>query len=145
MAIDRMSNRESELNSLQRLLGIRILLVEDEPDIADLFVYILEAAGAEVMTFIDAETALASLEAVYPDVLVCNIKLPTHDGNWLIKQLRMHSSVFLQQLPAIAVTSYTREISDRKALTAGFDRFIVKLDRPEEIVEEIVYLLSTHS
>ncbi|WP_375496254.1 hypothetical protein [uncultured Nostoc sp.] len=44
---------------------------------------------------------------------------------------------------AIAITSYTREVSRRKALDAGFDRFLVKLESPEAIVAEIVHLLST--
>ncbi|RCJ33572.1 histidine kinase [Nostoc minutum NIES-26] len=145
MATEQTSNRESELNSLQRLVGIRILLVEDEPDIAELLIYILETAGAEVMAFIDAEAALTLVESFHPDVLLSNVKLPYHDGNWLIKQIRVHSSSFLRQLPAIAITSYTREVSSHKALKAGFDRFLVKLESPEEIVSEILHLLSTHS
>lgn len=139
------SNQESELNSCQHLVGIRILLVEDEPDIADLLIFILETAGAEVMALIDAEAALAILESFHPDILLSNVKLPYHDGNWLIKQIRLHSSLLLRQLPAIAITSYTREVSCHKALNAGFDRFLVKLESPQEIVSEIVHLLSNHS
>ncbi|WZF18086.1 response regulator [Nostoc sp. UHCC 0302] len=139
------SNQESELNSCQHLVGIRILLVEDEPDIADLLIFILETAGAEVIALLDAEAALATLESFHPDILLSNVKLPHHDGNWLIKQIRLHSSLLLRQLPAIAITSYTREVSCHKALNAGFDRFLVKLESPQEIVSEIVHLLSKHS
>ncbi|MEH2141048.1 response regulator, partial [Nostoc sp.] len=71
-----------------------------------------------------------------------NVKLPYNDGNWLIKQIRGHSSSLIRQLPAIAITSYTREVSSHKALNAGFDRFLTKLESPEEIVSEIVNLLS---
>ncbi len=140
-----MSSQKIDLNSFQCLAGIRILLVEDEPDIADLLVLILETAGADVTALINAEAALAWLESLHADILLCNVKLPEHDGNWLIEQIRVHSSPFLQQLPAIAITSYTREVSHRKALNAGFDRFIAKLESVEEIVGEIVDLLSTHS
>ena len=142
MTIDQTSNRESDFNSLQRLVKIRILLVEDEPDIAELLIFILETAGAEVMALIDAEAALAMLESFHPDILLCNVKLPHNDGNWLIKEIRGHSSSLIRQLPAIAITSYTREVSSHKALNAGFDRFLVKLESPEEIVSEIVHLLS---
>jgi DNA-binding response OmpR family regulator len=145
MTMNQTSNQESELNSCQHLVGIRILLVEDEPDIADLLIFILETAGAEVMALIDAEAALAILESFHPDILLSNVKLPYHDGNWLIKQIRLHSSLLLRQLPAIAITSYTREVSCHKALNAGFDRFLVKLESPQEIVSEIVHLLSNHS
>ncbi|MGJ5632120.1 response regulator [Nostoc sp. CALU 1950] len=143
MTTYQMSNRENELNSLPNLVGIRILLVEDEPDIAELLIFILKTAGAEVMAFIDAEAALSMLELCHPDILLSNIKLPAHDGDWLIKQIRVHSSSLLRQLPAIAITSYTREVSSRKALDAGFDRFLVKFESPETIVAEIVHLLST--
>ncbi|MDZ8238268.1 MAG: response regulator [Nostoc sp. ChiQUE01a] len=143
MTTDRTTNQESELNSLQKLLRIRILLVEDEPEIADLLTFILEAAGAEVIALADAETALALVETVDPDLLLCNVKLPNHDGNWLIEQIRVHSCPSIRHLPAIAVTSYTREVSRHKALNAGFDRFMVKLESPDEIVHQIVHLLSS--
>ncbi|MBN3943432.1 MAG: response regulator [Nostoc sp.] len=143
MATDHKIDQETELNSLQHLIGTTILLVEDEPDIADLLTFILEAAGAEVMALTDAETALDLIESLHPDILVCNVKLPDHDGNWLIEQIRVNSCPSLRQLPAIAITSYTREVSSYKALNAGFNRFLVKLESPEEIVDEIVHLLST--
>ncbi|MEH2272049.1 MAG: response regulator [Nostoc sp.] len=143
MATDQKINQETELNSLQHLIGTTILLVEDEPDIADLLIFILEAAGAEVMALSDAEEALILVESLHPDILLCNMKLPDHDGNWLIEQIRVHSCPSLRQLPAIAITSYTREVSSHKALNAGFNRFLVKLESPEEIVDEIVHLLST--
>ncbi|MEH2109120.1 response regulator [Nostoc sp.] len=143
MATDQKMNKETELNSLQPLVGTRILLVEDEPDIADLLIFILEEAGAEVMALTDAEAALNLVESLHPDILVSNVKLPEHDGNWLIEQIRVHSRPFLRELPAIAITSYTREVSSYKALNAGFDRFLIKLDSPEKMVSEIVHLLST--
>ncbi|MEH2167523.1 MAG: response regulator [Nostoc sp.] len=143
MATDQKINQETELNSLQHLIGTTILLVEDEPDIADLLTFILETAGAEVMALSDAETALDLVESLHPDILLCNVKLPDRDGNWLIEQIRVHSCPSIRELPAIAITSYTREVSSHKALNAGFNRFLVKLESPEEIVDEIVHLLST--
>ena len=142
MTTDQKINQETELNSLQHLIGTTILLVEDEPDIADLLIFILETAGAEVMTLSNAETALDLVESLHPDILLCNMKLPARDGNWLIEQIRVHSCPSIRELPAIAITSYTREVSSYKALNAGFDRFLVKLESPEEIVDEIVHLLS---
>jgi CheY-like chemotaxis protein len=122
----------------------RILLVEDEPDIADLLILVLEAEGAEVITFHDAETALAQIESLRPDILLCNVKLPHHDGHWLVKQLRLHSCSFLQHLPAIAITSYTRDFPMSLALNAGFDRCLSKIEDLDEIVSEIFELLSHH-
>jgi DNA-binding response OmpR family regulator len=122
----------------------RILLVEDEPDIAELLILLLSDEGAEVITFHDAETALAQIESLRPDILLCNVKLPHHDGHWLIKQLRLHSCPFLQHLPAIAITSYTRDFPMSLALNAGFDRYLSKIEDLDEIVSEIFELLSHH-
>lgn len=140
-----MSAQHTQSNYLQPIAGKRVLLVEDEPDIAHLLIFLLEAGGAEVLAFTDAEQALAQIESLQPDVLLCNMKLPEHDGDWLIQQLRLHSNPFLQQLPAIAITSYTREVANFKALNAGFDRFIPKIDRLNDIVTEIVDLLFSDS
>ncbi|OYE01690.1 response regulator [Nostoc sp. 'Peltigera membranacea cyanobiont' 232] len=145
MRTNQTSNRESKLNSRQHLVGIRILLVEDEPDIADLLIFVLETAGAEVMAFINAEAAFGILESFHPNILVSNVRLPDHNGNWLIEQIRGHSSPYFRQLPAIAITSYTREFSESKAIDAGFDRFLVKLENLESIESVIVELLSTRS
>lgn len=142
MATEQKINQETEFNSLQQLVGTLILLVEDEPDMADLLIFILEAAGAKVMALTDAETALALVESLHPDILMCNVKLPHHDGNWLIEKIRVHSCPSIRELPAIAITSYTREVSSQKALNAGFNRFLVKLSSPEEIVSDIVHLVS---
>ncbi|MDF5708171.1 MAG: response regulator [Nostoc sp. S4] len=144
MTIEQKFNQETKLNPLQQLSGILILLVEDEPEIADLLIFILETAGAQVMALSNAEAALLALvESLDPDLLLCNIKLPVHDGNWLIEQIRVHSNPSIRELPAIAITSYTREFSSDKALNAGFNRFLVKLESPEEIVDEIAQLLSS--
>ncbi|WP_138504668.1 response regulator [Nostoc sp. PA-18-2419] len=143
MTIEQKFNQETKVNSLQQLSGILILLVEDEPEIADLLIFILETAGAQVMALSNAEAAFALIESLHPHLLLCNIKLPNHDGNWLIKQIRVHSNPSLRELPAIAITSYTREFSSDKALNAGFDRFLVKLESPEEIVDEIAQLISS--
>ncbi|MEH2069002.1 MAG: response regulator [Nostoc sp.] len=143
MTTEQKFNQETKLNLLQQLSGIAILLVEDEPEIADLLIFILETAGAQVRVLSDAEAAFALIESLHPDVLLCNIKLPVRDGNWLIEQIRVHSNPSLRELPAIAITSYTREVSSHKALNAGFDRFLVKLESPEEIVDEIAHLLSS--
>ncbi|BCL36092.1 response regulator [Nostoc sp. MS1] len=134
--------QQAQLDLLPDITSIRILLVEDEPDIADLLMVLLEAEGAEVITFNNAEAALAQLESLQPDILLCNVKLPHHDGNWLVKQLRLHSCPFIQHLPAIAITSYTRDFPMSLALNAGFDRCLSKIENLDDIVGEIFKLIS---
>ena len=135
--------QKNNLDLAPELDGVRVLLVEDEPDITDLLVFVLETAGAEVTACMSAETALALIEPLHPDILLCNIRLPFQNGDWLIQQIRTHGSVDMRQLPAIALTSYTREVSKLAALNAGFDCFVTKFEN--SIVDEIVHLLSTYS
>jgi CheY-like chemotaxis protein len=138
-----MLKQKPDLDPSPSLTGVQVLLVEDEPDIAALLVLVLETAGAAVTACTDAETALARIEALQPDILLCNVKLPLHDGDWLMQQIRRHTCSALRQLPAIALTSHTRDVSKFKALEAGFDHFLVKFET--SVVDEIIRLLSTGS
>lgn len=106
-----MWDQKNDLDTSRVLSGIRVLLVEDEPDIADLLIFVLETAGAEVLSFEYAKLALESCESLYPDILLCNIRLPIEDGYWLIQQIRIHSCMALRQLPAIALTSYRTDLT----------------------------------
>lgn len=118
-------------------------MVEDEPDVADLLMFILQTAGSTVRRCTDAETALSLLEldSFQPDLLISNIKLLSHDGIWLIQQIRSHTRPELQNLPSIGVTSYDREVNAHEALTAGFNCFLSKLDTPDTLVETISALV----
>ena len=127
------SGRSGALEHLQ------VLLVEDEPDIADLFIFMLEAGGATVVLAVSAQEGLDSLTAFQPDLLLCNLRLPDHDGIWLLHQLRAQG-VTEQQLPAIAVTSYTREVYGHEALAAGFQTFLAKPLDPDALVKAVLYL-----
>jgi CheY-like chemotaxis protein len=119
------------------LANRRILLVEDELDIAELLTFILRGAGAEVRVTTYADEALKALEQFQPDLLICNIRLPDHDGEWVIRHIRANES---KQLPAIAVTSYSRDISDSRMLEAGFQTFLHKPLDPDELVAEALHL-----
>lgn len=120
------------------LAGLRILLVEDEVDIAHLFTFVLEEREAEVMQATSAAEALLVLDQQQPDLMVCNVRLPDHDGTWLIQQVRAHATA--QQLPAIAVTSFQREVDPKRMLEAGFQAFLPKPIDPDELVIAVLHL-----
>lgn len=117
-----------------------MLLVEDEPDIAELFTFILKEYGAEVILANSALEALARLGQRRPDVLVSNVRLPEEDGRWLIEQIRQLEGMW-SELPAIAITSYTREVDSQGALKSGFQHFMAKPLDPDELVQEILKLV----
>lgn len=122
------------------LAGLIVLLVEDEPDIAELFTFILEEYGAEVVFASSALEALARLGQRRPDILVSNVRLPEEDGRWLIEQIRQLEGRW-SELPAIAVTSYTREVDGQRALESGFQHFMSKPLDPDELVKAILKLV----
>lgn len=126
-----------EVNRSQPLKGVQVLLVEDEADIASLLIFVLQEAGATVTLCESAETALSVLEVVRPNILVSNIRLPQQDGAWLIRQIHNHPRPDVQQIPLIAVTSYTREFAASQAILSGFDFFLPKLESPNILIGTI--------
>jgi CheY-like chemotaxis protein len=138
---NRPSNSFIDWNQSSPLEGIDVLLVEDELDIAELLIVMLKCAGAKVVWAALADEALNLLEHSEPDVLVCNVRLPDRDGDWLIQQIRAKEAGGSQHLPAVAVTSYSRDITAEPMLSAGFDCFLSKLQDPNEFISTIAHLL----
>ena len=96
--------------------GIRVLLVDDDPDILEAFQWVLEHYGAVVTTVGSAEAALAALARSRPDVLLCDIAMPGENGYDLMRQVAARDAA----LPAAALTAFG-EIADRgRARAAGF-------------------------
>jgi CheY-like chemotaxis protein len=108
------------------LHGIQVLLVEDEPDIAELLTFVLTDAGADVIQGSSAFEALQKLDQGLPDVLVCSLRLPDMDAGQLLRCIRDYKTESGRPLPAIAMTSYTREFTFTEITEAGFDRFLPK-------------------
>ncbi len=111
---------------LARLTGVSVLVVDDEPDARTLIARILERAGAEVRTAGSAAEALAALECTVPDVLVSDIGMPGTDGYTLIRAVRLLSRDKGGNVPALALTAYTRSEDRIKAVSAGFQTHLAK-------------------
>jgi CheY-like chemotaxis protein len=134
---------ESGLGS-QALSGLRILVVDDEPDCATLTGYMLSQWGADVKVVISASDALEVFERYEewpPDILISDIQMPAIDGYGLMRRVRKMDPDRGGKIPAIALTAYTR-VEDRiRALVAGFQIHIAKPFEPVElltVVESIV-------
>jgi signal transduction histidine kinase/ActR/RegA family two-component response regulator len=123
-----------------RLDGIRVLVVDDEPDARELFGSILETAGASVQTASSAGEALRLLGDEEVDVLVSDIEMPGDDGYTLLE--RAVSARQGRPLIAIAVTAYARTADRRRILDAGFVWHVAKPIEPAELVSVIASLVS---
>jgi CheY-like chemotaxis protein len=135
-------------NSVARALPLtelRILVVDDEPDMRELIFTILEQAGAQVKVATSAIEALAALEPFKPDILISDIGMPEIDGYGLLRQIRRLPPEQGGTLPAIALTAYAGEIDQQQALAAGFQKHMAKPVEPEELVKAIVTLTKSQS
>jgi signal transduction histidine kinase/ActR/RegA family two-component response regulator len=123
---------EGEFASLD---GVRILVVDDEPDSNDMMQTLLASRGAEVRVAASARQALDILNRWRPEVLVSDIGMPDEDGYSLIQQVRARASD--GDLAAVALTAYAR-VEDRvRILNAGFQMHVAKPVDPTELVAVI--------
>jgi PAS domain S-box-containing protein len=115
------------------LRGLRVLLVDDEPDARELLAEVLEQHGAAVSAAASADEALRALRLDRPDVLVSDIGLPGEDGYSLIARVRALPADDGGAIPAAALTAYARSEDSRRALAAGFHRHVVKPIQPSAL------------
>lgn len=109
-----------------------ILVVEDEPDLADLVGYNLEQEGYEVGIAGSGATALSMARARTPDLVVLDLMLPDITGIDVCRQLRANKAT--TQVPVIVLTAKDEE-SDRVAgFEAGADDYVVKPFSPRELL-----------
>ena len=106
------------------LKQFQILLVEDNPDIADSMALVLRLDGHTVRIAQDGATALEMVQVEQPDVIVLDIGLPGMDGYSLAQALRQNSK--LQRTLLIALTGYGRPQDKEKSRVAGIDVHLVK-------------------
>jgi CheY-like chemotaxis protein len=112
------------------LLGVRVLLVEDDEDTRELFALVLGEAGAEVRTALDTKDAMRSILRWPPTIVVSDLAMPTMDGFTLLREVRsVHP-----QIPAIAVTGMGSAKDHEAALAAGFQALVTKPLEPEALV-----------
>ena len=113
--------------------GVKVLVVDDEPDARALIKRVLDDCQARVTTAASAGEALEALRQETPDVLISDIGMPDEDGYGLMRCVRAMSDGH-STIPAIALTAYAR-IEDRvKAINAGFQLHLSKPVKPAELV-----------
>ncbi|HEY2365440.1 MAG TPA: ATP-binding protein [Polyangiaceae bacterium] len=123
-----------------QLSGLRVLMVDDEPDARDLVRAVLEHSGSIVRTAPDVRSALDALRNEVPDVLLSDIGMPGESGYDLIRQVRALPPERGGDVPAAALTAYVRPEDRRKVLGAGFMMHVPKPVDPAELVAVVAAL-----
>ena len=117
---------------------LRILIVDDEPDIALTLADGLELCGEITYPAHDATAALRLTEEFAPDVALLDIGLPDIDGFELARRLQARHG---KELVLVAITAYGDDAHKARAVTAGFDAFLVKPAKIEQVRTTIHRLL----
>ena len=127
---------ESQLS----LAGVRVLVIDDEPDACELIAAVLAGRGAEVVAVESAVEALAELQGQRFNVLVSDIGMPEIDGYALIEKIRQLPAEHGGRVPAAALTAYAGVQDGMRALTAGYQMHISKPVEPAELVAVVAAL-----
>ena len=110
--------RVSSSNCKVDLSGVRVLVVDDEPDTCRVIKSALSQYRADVVTAGSAAEALPLIEASAPDILISDIGMPEVDGYEFLKRIR--SLPGGREIPAIALTAFARPEDEAKSLAAGY-------------------------
>jgi PAS domain S-box-containing protein len=126
------------------LTGTRVLIVDDDLDNRELLTVVLEQYGAEVMSVASAAEALTCLETFAPDILVSDIGMPEVDGYAFLQTIRSLPVEKGGQIPAIALSSYTRDQDVKRAFDSGFQQHVSKPMNLDHLIQAIMALIPSH-
>jgi DNA-binding response OmpR family regulator len=121
------SNSDFFRSAFSFLLGDargRVLVVEDNPDIARLMTLLLQHAGFDVRTLFDGHLVLATARSFRPHFILLDIGLPGMDGYQVAEQLRSDSD--LKDVVIIAASAYSPDMHPSRSRPACFDHHLTK-------------------
>lgn len=127
----------------RRLDGVRVLVVDDMPDVLTTVTEILQWSGATVTAVGSAEDALEALQRERPSVLLSDLAMPGKGGYWLIGQVRSLPAERGGTTPAAALTAYVGEPHRTSVLRAGFQCHLEKPLRGNDVVGVVGTLAKT--
>ena len=121
------------------LRGLRVLVVDDDPDAREILLVVLRDAGAVASAAASVGEALAVLTRDPPSVILCDLAMPDEDGYAMLRAVRRRH----EGEPRIAVAALTacaREDDRREVMAAGFDAHIAKPVDPVRLVDDLARL-----
>jgi signal transduction histidine kinase/ActR/RegA family two-component response regulator len=124
-----------------RLDGVRVLVVDDDPNTLDLLTEALATTGAQVTAAGSARSALERLRADGADIIVSDIAMPDEDGFWLMNRIRSLPGQ-ISRTPAIALTALARTEDRRRVMEAGYQMHLTKPVQLGELQEGLATLVA---
>ncbi len=117
---------------------IRVLLIEDEKEVAELYKLKLTLDGYEVITAEDGQEGLDKASSYRPELIFLDIKMPEMDGFEVLKKLR--ASARTKDIPVVILSNFDEQDLIEKGLTLGANEYLIKSQfTPEDISNKIKY------
>ncbi len=131
-----------DLECPSELAGLRLLVMDDEPDARDVLRTLLEHCGSTVTTAASVAEGLALVDSFAPDAIVSDIGMPDEDGYSFIQRLRARPADQGGRIPVVALTAHARAEDRARALYAGFNNHVPKPVEPIELFAVIAALFA---
>ena len=133
---------ERDLDCPPELRGLRILVLDDEPDAREVLRTLLEHCGSTVETAASVADGLALVDTFQPQAIVSDIGMPDVDGYSFIQRLRARPPEDGGRIPVVALTAHARAEDRARALYAGFNNHVPKPVEPIELFAVISALFT---
>lgn len=121
----------------------KILIVEDDVFISEMYANKLQKAGFEVSLARDSQEALSKLKEIRPDLILLDIVLPKIDGFEVLKTIKNDPK--FKKIKVVLLTNLSEAEDIKKGLELGADAYLIKAhSTPSEIIEKIKEILETN-
>jgi CheY-like chemotaxis protein len=133
----RLDDTEKLVSEGRTIVGLRVMIVEDDPDTREMIIEALHRHGAAVLAASSGAEALRILQENSPDIVVSDIGMPGMDGYDLLNRIRIDVMGDVRNVPAIALTAHASAEDKEKARRAGFADHLAKPISISELVYSI--------
>ena len=118
-----------------------VLVVDDDPVVADLVAFRLQRLGLQVTVQTDGETGLAAARRLRPDLVVLDWLMPRMDGLEVCRALRADADPALARTPVLMLTAKSQEPDLERGFAAGATDFVAKPFSTRELVSRVTAAL----
>lgn len=122
------------------MLGQKILVVNDEPNIVQSLAFVFNREGFDVATAGDGVQAMSMIRDSKPNLLILDIMMPNKNGYEVCQEIK--SGPKLQDIQVVMLSSISNEDSRRHAMSQGADDYINKPFSPMQVVTRVKELLA---
>jgi CheY-like chemotaxis protein len=137
-----LAHRVPAILPARRLAGVRVLVVDDNPDTLELLAFVLVWAGAEVRTASSAAMARLGSYENPPDLVITDLTMPLENGLCVLRDVVELRQAAGHRVRAILLTAHADDTTRQTAEGLGFDLVLVKPIDPITVVDEVAAALA---